>query len=63
MNPTTICSGFRKYGIYPFNPDATDCSVSVDNPEASLQPVYQTNDNGQGQQIIEASSSISSEKL
>ena len=64
MNPTTICSGFRKCGIYPFNPDAIDCSVSVDNPEASLQPVNRTpNDNGEGEQIIEALLSISPEKL
>ena len=64
MNPTTICSEFRKCGIYPFNPDAIDCSVSVDNPEASLQPVNRTpNDNEEGEQIIEGSLSISSEKL
>ena len=64
MNPTMICSGFRKSGIFPFNPDAIDCSVSVDNPEASLQQVNQTtNDNGKSEQIMEALSSISSEKL
>ena len=39
MNPATICSGFRKCGVYPFNPNAIDCSVSVINPEASLQQV------------------------
>jgi len=64
MNPTMICSGFRKSGIFPFNPDAIDCSVSVDNPEASLQQVNQTtNDNGKSEQIMEALSSIPSEKL
>ena len=63
-DPTTICLGFRKCGIYPFDPDAIDCSVRVDSPEASLQPVNRTpNDNGEGEQIIEASSSITPEKL
>jgi len=39
INPVTICSGFRRCGVYPFNPDAIDYSVSVSNPEASLQQV------------------------
>ena len=39
MNTATICLGFQKCGVYPFNPDAIDCSVSVVNPEASLQQV------------------------
>jgi len=55
MNPTTICSRFRKRGVFPFNPNAIDCSVSVINPEASLQQVNQTaNDNGECRQTIEA---------
>jgi len=37
---TTICSGFRRCGVYPFNPDAIDCSVSVVNPEATLQQAH-----------------------
>ena len=37
MMPTIICSGFRRCGVYPFNPQAIDCSsISTDNPEASL---------------------------
>ena len=32
MTPANICSGFRKCGIYPYNPDATDCSISTNNP-------------------------------
>ena len=39
MNPATICSGFRRNGIHPFNPDAITCSISVENPDASLQQV------------------------
>ena len=41
MSPATICSGFRRCGVYPLNPDAIDCSVSVVNPEASLQQVHE----------------------
>ena len=36
MMPSIICSGFRKCGVYSFNPHAIDCSISRDNPEASL---------------------------
>ena len=32
MIPANICSGFRKCGIYPYNPDAIDCSISTNNP-------------------------------
>ena len=31
MTPSTISAGFRKCGVYPFNPDAIDCGISVDN--------------------------------
>ena len=37
MTPANICSGFRKCGIYPFNPDATDCTISTDNPAGHVQ--------------------------
>ena len=33
MTPSTICAGFHKCGVYPFNPDAIDCSISVGNSE------------------------------
>ena len=36
MTPTVICAGFRRCGVYPFNPQAIDCSISTENPEASL---------------------------
>ena len=36
MTPSTICAGFKKCGIFPFNPKAIDCSISVDNPGAML---------------------------
>jgi len=42
MNLAIICSGFQRCGVYPFNPDAIGCRVSVSNPKASLQ---QVNDN------------------
>ena len=35
--PANICSGFRKCGIYPFNPDAIDCTISTDNPVGHVQ--------------------------
>jgi len=31
MNPTTICSGFWRFGVCPFSPDAIDCCVSIVN--------------------------------
>ena len=37
MNPATISSGCRRCGVYPFNEDTIDCSVSVINPEASCR--------------------------
>ena len=37
MTPANICSGFRKCGIYPFNPDAIDCTISTDNPVGHVQ--------------------------
>ena len=36
MTPTVICAGFKQCGIYPFNPRVIDCSISTENPEASL---------------------------
>ena len=32
-DPSTICAGFCKCGVYPFNPDAIDCSISVGDSE------------------------------
>ena len=37
MTPSTIMAGFRRGGVYPLNPDAIDCSISVSNPEATLE--------------------------
>ena len=36
MTPTVICAGFRRCSVYPFNPQTIDCSISTENPEASL---------------------------
>ena len=36
MTPTVICAGFRRCGVYPFNPQTIDCSIRTENPEASL---------------------------
>ena len=36
MTPANICSGFRKCGVFPYNPDAIDCSISTDNPAGEL---------------------------
>jgi len=58
MNPTTVCSGFQKCGVFPVKPDAIDCRVSIFDPKASLQQVNQTaSDNEEYQQKIKASSS------
>lgn len=39
MIPSTIMAGLRRCGMYPLNPDAIDCSISVGNPEATLVTV------------------------
>ena len=71
MNPVTICSGFRRCGVYPLNPDVIDCSISIVNPEASLHEVdedasSQDNQSDDGmsdpQQCNNGQSSISPEK-
>ena len=36
MRPVNICSGLMKCGVFPYNPDATDCSISTDNPAGEL---------------------------
>ena len=63
MNPATFCFGFRRCGVYPFNKDAIDCSVSVINPEASLQKVNERDDKTKGSnQVRDGKSSIPPEK-
>ena len=37
MTPATIMAGFRRCGVYPLNPDAIDCSISISNPGATLE--------------------------
>ena len=37
MTPANICSGFQKCGIYPFNPDAIDCTISTNDPAGHVQ--------------------------
>ena len=29
MTPSTNCAGFKKSGVFPFNPEAIDCGVSL----------------------------------
>ena len=29
MTPSTICAGFRRSGVFPFNPEAIDCTISA----------------------------------
>ena len=35
MTPSTICSGFRRCGVYPFNPKAIDCQLTAEKDEGS----------------------------
>lgn len=40
MSPANIlCFGFRKCGIYPFNPYAIDFTISTNNPAGQVQGV------------------------
>ena len=71
MNPTKICSGFQRCGVYLFSPDAIDCSVSVTNPDASLQQAcahseaasQDVNTNGENQHQCIPSTSLSLNKV
>ena len=63
MNPVTISSDFWRCGVYSFNKDAIDCSVSVINPEASLQKVNERDDRSKGSnQVGDGKSTIPPEK-
>ena len=44
MTPSKKIAGFRRYDVFPLNPDAIDCSVSASNPEATLQLQNQNGD-------------------
>ena len=35
MTLSTISAGFRKCGVYIFNPNAIDCGISVDSADES----------------------------
>ena len=35
MTPSTICSGFRRCGVYPFNPNVIDCRLTAEKGEDS----------------------------
>jgi len=71
MNPTAICSGFQRCGVYPFNTDTIDCSVSITNPGASLQQacvqseeeIQDVDANGENQRQCIPSTSLSLDKL
>ena len=39
MTPSTICAGFKKSGVFPFNPEAIDCGVSVNETHVLGQVV------------------------
>lgn len=39
MTPSTICSGFRRCGVYPFNPNAIDCRLTAEEGEESILSV------------------------
>ena len=53
MTSSTISAGFRKCGVYPFNPDAIDCGISVDNID---KPDKDNNDDDEDQQSGDAGS-------
>lgn len=36
MVPSIICSGFRACGVYPFNRNAIDCSISMESPDEAM---------------------------
>ena len=46
MSPSTISAGFHKCGVFPFNPDAIDCGLSVTNPGNTTTPNLTDASNG-----------------
>ena len=42
MTLLTICADFCKCGVYPFNPDAIDCSIGVADVDGSDKKVMMT---------------------
>ena len=36
MIPSTVCAGFKKSGVFPFNPEAIDCSINIENSKVTL---------------------------
>lgn len=36
MVPSTICAGFKKSGVFPLNPEAINCSISIENSKATI---------------------------
>ena len=53
MTLSTICAGFRKCGVYPFNPNAIDCSISVANVDGSDKENDDDNNNQKSGEVPE----------
>ena len=53
MTLSTICAGFRKCGVYPFNPDAIDCSIGVANVNGSDKENDDDNNNHKSGEVPE----------
>ena len=58
MTLLTICADFCKCGVYPFNPDATDCSIGVADVDGSDK---ESDDNNNDQKSGEAPEGVDKE--
>ena len=62
MTTSTICAGFRKCGVYPFNPKAIDCGVSVANSQSSDKENQQSDKGQQSAEIANAGNHAESQQ-
>ena len=65
MTPSNICSGFRRCGVYPFNPNAIDCSLTSSSStggECGKNKVTVGDDGGAEEDILEGGNEFSADK-
>ena len=62
MTTSTICAGFRKCGVYPFNPKAIDCGISVANSQSSDKEIQQSDEGQQSAEIANAGNHAESQQ-
>lgn len=62
MTPSNVCSGFRRCGVYPFNPNAIDCSLTSSSSTGGACGKVTIGDGGAEEDILEGGSEFSADK-